>query len=114
MQYYRCSFLHRGNVATRPSARCLFACADLLLTARTSFHSASWSLCKYLIKALVPRCGCTEDTPCRFRDAGSIIYVVAWLSPDGRNRRLKLREVGPDREHLLTESCSDVHLRACR
>ena len=26
--------------------------------------------------------GCTEDTPCRLRDAGRT-YVLAWLSPDG-------------------------------
>ena len=37
------------------------ACADLLLAAGTSFHSASWPLCKLLIKDLAPRCGRTED-----------------------------------------------------
>ena len=65
----------------------------MLLAARTSFHSASWSLCTCLVKALVPCCGCKEDTPCRLRDAGSILRSC--LARSGRNRRLKLRKVGP-------------------
>ena len=39
--------------------------------------------------------------------------VLAPARP-GRDDRLKLLEVGPDRGHLLTESCSDVHLRVRR
>ena len=49
------------------------------------------------------RCGCTDDTPCRLGDAGSITFLpwfVPWTEPP-----VQLRE---DRGHLLTESCSDV------
>ena len=79
------SFFDRKNASTSATARWLFACADLLLAARTSFNSASWFLCKYLIKALVPCCGCTEDTPCRLCDAGSILRSC--LIQSGRIRR---------------------------
>ena len=36
-------------------------------------------------------------------------YFVARTEPPAQ-----LREVGPDRGHLLTGSCSDVHLHVCR
>ena len=58
------------------------------------------------------RCGCTDDTPCRLGDAGSVTFLP-WFVPR-TEPPAQLREVGPDRGHLLTESCSDVHLHAYR
>ena len=49
------------------------------------------------------RCGCTDDTPCRLGDAGSMTFLpwfVPWTEPP-----VQLRE---DRVHVLTDSCSDV------
>ena len=47
------------------------------------------------------RCGCTDDTPCRLGDAGSMTFLP-WSVP--RTEPLvQLREVGPGRGHLLTE-----------
>ena len=64
--------------------------------------------CAYVYSKPWYHCGCTKDTPCRLRDAGSICRscpgstrteppVKTWLSRQ-------------DMGHLLTESCSDVHL----
>ena len=58
------------------------------------------------------RCGCTDDTPCRLGDAGSMTFLP-WFVPR-TEPPVHLREVGPDRGHLLTESCGDVHLCVCR
>ena len=58
------------------------------------------------------RCGCTDDTPCRLGDAGSMTFLP-WFVPR-TEPPVQLREVGPDRGHLLTDSCSDVHLHVCR
>ena len=55
------------------------------------------------------RCGCTDDTPCRLGAAGSMTF----FSTNG-TAPVQLRDVGPDRGRLLTESCSDVHLHVCR
>ena len=58
------------------------------------------------------RCGCTNDIPCRLDDAGSMTFLP-WFAPR-TEPPVPLREVGPDRGHLLNESCSDVHLHVCR
>ena len=58
------------------------------------------------------RCGCTDDTPCRLGDAGSMAFLP-WFVP-GTEPPLQLCEIGPDRGHLPTESCSDVHFHVCR
>jgi len=42
------------DASTSAAGRRVFAIADLLLAARTNFHSAWWSFCKCRIKALVP------------------------------------------------------------
>ena len=52
------------------------------------------------------RCGCRDDTPCRLGDAGSMAFLP-WFVPRTQPP-VQLREVGPDRGHLLTESCSGV------
>ena len=68
------------------------------------------ALCKYRIKAS-HRCGCTNP-PCGLGDAGSMTLLpcfVPWTEPP-----VKLREVGPDKRHLLTQRCSDVHVHVCR
>ena len=39
--------------------------------------------------------------------------VLPWFIPR-TEPPVQLREVGPDRGHLVTESCSDVHLHVCR
>ena len=57
-------------------------------------------------------CGCIDDHPCRLGDAGSTTFLP-WFVP-GTEPSVQLREVGPDRGHLLTESCRDVHLHVCR
>ena len=59
-------------------------------------------------------CGCTDDTPCRLGDAGSMSFLP-WFFPR-TEPPVQHREVGPDRGYLLTQSCSDVHLhvRRCR
>ena len=57
------------------------------------------------------RCGCRDDTPWRLGDACSMTFLpwcVTRTEPP-----VQLHEVGPDRGHLLTESCSDVHLHVC-
>ena len=61
---------------------------------------------------MVPHCGITDDTPCRFGDAGRTTFLP-WFVPR-TELPMQLREVGPDMGHLLTESCSDVHLHVCR
>ena len=58
------------------------------------------------------RCGCTDDGPYRLGDAGSMTFLP-WFVPR-TEPPVQLREVGPDRGHLLTESYSDVHLHVCR
>ena len=60
------------------------------------------------------RCGCTDDTPCRLGDAGSMTFLP-WFVPR-TEPPVQLHEVGSDRGHLLTERCSDVHLHVsgCR
>ena len=58
------------------------------------------------------RCGCTDDTPCRLGDAGSMTFLPSFVPRT--EPPVQLREVGPDRGHLLTQSCSDIHLDACR
>ena len=58
------------------------------------------------------RCGCTDDTPCRLGDAGSMTFFPWFVPLTGPPAQL--REVGPDRGLILTESCSDVHLHVCR
>ena len=58
------------------------------------------------------RCGCTDDTPCRLGDAGSMTFLP-WFVPR-TEPPVQLREVGPDRGHPLTKSCSEVHLHVCR
>ena len=58
------------------------------------------------------RCGCTDNTPWRLGDAGSMT-LLPWFVPRTESP-VQLREVGLDRGHLLTESCSDVHLHVCR
>ena len=57
-------------------------------------------------------CGCTDVTPCRLGDAGSMTSLP-WFVPR-TEPSAKLPEVGPDRGHLLTESCIGVHLHVCR
>ena len=57
------------------------------------------------------RCGCTDDTSCRLGDAGCMTFLP-WYVPR-TEPPMQHREVGPDRGHLLTESCSDVHLHVC-
>ena len=56
--------------------------------------------------------GCTDDNPCRLGDAGSMTFLP-WFVPR-TEPPVQLREVGPDRCHLLIDSCSDVHLHVCR
>ena len=56
--------------------------------------------------------GCTDDTLCRLGDAGSMTFLP-WFVPR-TEPPVQLHEVGPDREHLLTERFSDVHLHVCR
>ena len=58
------------------------------------------------------RCGFTDDTRRRLGDAGSMTFLP-WFVPR-TEPPVQLREVGPDRGHLLTESYSDVHLHVCR
>ena len=58
------------------------------------------------------RCGCTDDTPCRLGDTGSITFLP-WFVPR-TEPPVQIREVSPDRGHLLTESCIDVQHRVCR
>ena len=58
------------------------------------------------------RCGCTGDIHCRLGDAGSMTFLP-WFVPRTKPP-VQLREVGPDRRHLLSESCSDVHLYVCQ
>ena len=50
----------------------------------------------------------TTLTPCRLGGAGSMTFLP-WFVPR-TEPPVQLREVGPDRGHLLTESCSDVHV----
>ena len=57
------------------------------------------------------RCGCTDDTRFRLGGAGSFT-LLPWFVPL-TEPPVQLREVGRDRGHLLTESCSDVHLGVC-
>ena len=57
-------------------------------------------------------CGCTDDTPCRLGDAGSMTLLPRFVPRT--KPPVQLREVGPDRGHFLTGSCSDVHLHVCR
>ena len=52
------------------------------------------------------RDGCTDDTPCRFGDAGSMT-LLPWFVPH-IEPPVQLSDVRPDRGHLLTESCSDA------
>ena len=59
------------------------------------------------------RGGCSDDTPCRLSDACSMM-LLPWFVPP-TEPLVKLREVAPDRGHLLTEvaatytfMCSDV------
>ena len=58
------------------------------------------------------RCGCTDNTPCRLGDAGSVTFS-AWFAPR-TEPPVQLREVGRDRGHLLTDNCSDVHILVYR
>ena len=58
------------------------------------------------------RCGCTDDTPCRLGDADSMTFLP-WFVPR-KEPPVQLREVDPDKGHLLTESCNDIQLYMCR
>ena len=58
------------------------------------------------------RCECTDDTPCRLGDANSMTFLP-WFVPR-TEPSVKLREVGPDRGHPLTERCNDVRVYVCR
>ena len=58
------------------------------------------------------RCGCTDDNHCHLGAAGSMTFLP--LFAPRTEPPVQLRGVGPDRGHLLTESCSDVHLHVCR
>ena len=58
------------------------------------------------------RCGCTDDTPRRLGNVGSMPFLP-WFVPR-TEPPVQLRELGSDRGHLLSESCSDVHLHVCR
>ena len=68
------------------------------------------ALCKCRIKALVPLW--VYDTPCRLGDAGGMTFLP-WFVPRTETP-VQLREVGPEMEHLLTQSCSDFHLHVWR
>ena len=57
------------------------------------------------------RCGRTDDTPRRLGDAGIMTFLpwfVPLTEPPVQLRAVQLREVGPDREHIHTESCNEV------
>ena len=70
------------------------------------------ALCKCRIKALVPLCVYRRHyLPSRRRRQHDTF--LPWFVPR-TEPPVQLREVGPDRGHLLTESCSDVHLHVCR
>ena len=94
------------------AARCL--CADLLVAATTNLHSASLSFCNVLSKLLY-KCECTGDTPCLLRASDSNYLTFSPLfGPDRTPREHLLREAGPDWEHLLAETCIDIHRCGCR
>ena len=50
----------------------------------------------------------TDDTLCRLRNAGIMAFLPSFAPRT--EPPVKLREVGQDRGHLLTQSCGDVHL----
>ena len=71
------------------------------------------------------RCTIKYDAICKCRiKAFAPLWVYRRDPLPSRRRRkhgaprtespVQLREVGPDRRHLLTESCSGVHLHVCR
>ena len=54
------------------------------------------------------RCVCTDDTPRPLGDAGRMTFLLRFVPRT--EPPVQIREVGQDRGHLLTESCSDVHV----
>ena len=78
--YYCSLWIYNRCLDERLCAR-FFACTDLLLAARISFHFDSWSLCK----CSKPWCRVVgvQRTPLAVSATQAALDVLAWLSPDG-------------------------------